>query len=238
MDIAGVVFFFWRMIYLCVFGVHRSIENKSMEHIPLLCALAGIVFLGSRMQHLATIAGMVGLVTMVYLVQHQQEEMQARERRPRSNKCPCHACRKFQQQHFRPTTEFMDEEGTTMSMDEEGTTKSEEPPKSRELIVPPEPVASEEDAEEEEEIPAATGGSNTDGWGDAFVAEHTTVGYPRKPGRGANKPIGSPNLQLLDRQRLPIAVAGVGSRQQRLRRVGLKTGPYRSTTGQTSSFGR
>ena len=174
-----------------------------------MCALLGVALLAMRMRHAAVFAAILGI-----LVLFREGGLATLHAEPHTR------CARCSRRNRRSTA-----------------AETFEPPTPVEEPSRPEPEAVEDDdgpnvaASSEDDVdsrPPASG----DPWGEV-VAEHT--GIPARLRRTTT--IRSPDLQRMDRERLPVAMLS-DARRMRLRRIQGKPthAAYRSTTGQTSRF--
>lgn len=212
--------------------------------VPVGCALVAIALLAHRMRRCALVVALLGLLWLVlrdpqWLAEWFLEGRDGRRRRRRTPS-PC----------SRTLEGFTADEAAPAATAAVGTAADAAPPppvvaaapQQQPMAAAPEPVTTTtEPSTEPEAAPAAP--MVVDACGE-YVAEHTVVGLPRlkrrrqsttEGGGGWDEgPITSPDLQVLDRQRLPLAATG----RNRLKRiVGVPTmSQYRDGTGQASSF--
>lgn len=187
-----------------------------MNHhrLPLLCALLGIVFLGARLRHIALAVALLGIA---WILTDDDDATTTRcERRRR-----------------RVDTA----EGFDAPVPPQPQQQLPEPPPAvdeveDEEMGPPSPLPADEPAVVAAPTPAPSRQVSMSG---EIVEQHFS-GVSRN-GR-ATTVVQSPDLQVLDRGRLPVAMLPTTVQARRLKRVqGTPTNSnYRSTTGQTSSF--
>jgi hypothetical protein len=182
------------------------------QEVPILCALVAIVFLAGDRRTGALMAALCGVAWVIVM------DRPARGRPGRRRVA-------F---HRRRWSSPPPPEGMTPTLT---STIPDPPPPAEEPSPSPPPPVVEDTCQQD--------------WNGEFVAIHTAVGVPRyrrgpgmtlPPGDDDGAPIVSPDLHVLNRERLPAVVAQ--GRNRRTRVVGIPTrSSYRSTTGGTSSFG-
>lgn len=179
------------------------------QEVPILCALVAIVFLAGDRRTGALMAALCGVAWVIVM------DRRSARGRPGRRRVAFHRRR-----WSSPPPEGM----TTPTLPSPSI--PDPPPAAEE---PPPPPVVEDTCQQD--------------WNGEFVAMHTAVGVPRYARRGPGMtlppdgaPIVSPDLHVLNRERLPAVVAQ--GRNRRARVVGIPTrSSYRSTTGGTSSFG-
>lgn len=190
-----------------------------MEHVPVLCALVGVVCLGARMRPLALVVALIGVAWVVLWEDAGHGTLKERFGPGRPRRRPPPAAREHEEWPL--LTEGYEASGPIGPP--QPRPDDDAPP-----AAPTEPVL---DAAAADPIPPDAEGE--------FVAMHTVIGLPRYRRVGGSLPVGaalpSPNLHALGSARLP-AVEAMG-RNRRTRVVGVPSqSQYRSTTGSASVF--
>lgn len=194
-----------------------------MVNLPQLCALMGVVLLGARLRHMALAVGLLG-ITWIILEQH--------DTRHRDALWPVVA------HHHRPRRRLRSPPPPPCTVVEEGYDEEEPPP---EPPRPQEPPEGEEDVAALPPVPPPTPPPATRQVSlSGEIVDQYSGRRPRPPGsRAPTTPglvVSSPDLQVLDRQRLPVASLPQAQRRRLSRVEGTPTHSAYRNNANVSSF--